>query len=129
MQPPHARPQSGLADGSLPSPAEAVADSLSVGCNGADPIGPSRHALDLDVKRRLLNFWRTCRLNPEVEVHVCAGQVRLRGEVNSTQLKRLYVESCRSMTGVEMVIDEILVIEAPEAAGPEWMDRSPRRPR
>ena len=44
-----------------------------------------------------------------VHVTVFGGTVALRGEVRSLHDKRLYLDSCRHVSGVIRVVDELLV--------------------
>jgi osmotically-inducible protein OsmY len=91
----------------------------------ASASGRQHAAMDYDVKRRLLNFLRTCLLQDvaSLQVEVCGGTVRIAGHVPTDEDRRLCVGSCRNMTGVVDVIDEISISGADDASG-----RAPGRP-
>lgn len=73
-----------------------------------------RAAFDHELKRRFLNFMKTCGLRglDTLEIQVMQGVVRIRGTLLSVSDRWLCIESCRRLFGVSKVIDEVVVAPA-----------------
>lgn len=68
-------------------------------------------AVDHELKRRIINFLRTCRvpgLN-DLEVEADTGTVIIRGTLPTDSAKWLCIECSRHVAGVVNVIDEVEV--------------------
>ena len=71
-----------------------------------------RHkAVDHELKRRIINFLRTCRVPglANLEVEAETGTVVIRGTLPSASAKWLCLECSRHVSGVVDVVDEIEV--------------------
>ena len=74
-------------------------------------------AVDHELKRRIINFFRTCRVPglKDLEVEANTGTVIIRGVLPSQAAKLLCLECSRHVAGVIKVVDEVQVREVAEA--------------
>jgi len=74
-------------------------------------------AVDQELKRRIVNFFRTCRVPglKDLEVEANMGTVIIRGSLPSHAAKTLCLECSRHVSGVVKVVDQVEVREVAAA--------------
>ncbi|HLJ12615.1 MAG TPA: BON domain-containing protein [Planctomycetaceae bacterium] len=66
---------------------------------------------DLAVEQRVLHYLlsKNSSAARRVEIDVAEGEVTLRGQVKSFYTRQVFVQGCRRVPGVTMVVDELRV--------------------